>query len=800
MNTRNRLEIAAAICLTIAGTGCALSGDPGHGDSTEQPDHASAARRARVTVTRDAFGVPHVFAENVDDLYFGAGYVEGQDRLWQAEIFYRTATGRLAELLGPDALESDQLARLLFGSPARISALLQSSPRAVKTIVGSYVAGLNAWVSDATVSGQLPLEYGAFGLTPHTWTAEDVLATYTFFTAFNGSFGADELDNAQSAADLVQRLGPEEAAAVFADTHYLDDPSARTTVPADAPPHGAGGPPFVPPPRPPFFPNPRRVWARAFGGNPTGAASNAVVLAPRLSASGHALMLAGPQVGYATPQVFHEVGLHGGGIDVTGVAIAGSPLVSIGVTPAFAWTVTTGGTDTQDIFAEPLNPSNPGQYIFRGQLHDFDCRLESFGVAGLPDPVQQTMCESVHGPVLAEQDGLAYTLRDAARGEEAHSFEATSEVPAARSLSDVQRIVSKGAFNFNFLYADTSGNIAYWHTGKVPVRAPGANPFLPQPGDGSSEWQGFVPFNQLPQVINPRQGFLVSWNNKPAAGWQNSTFGLWAWGPVHRVNHLLDLTAAIAPHSATLRTLEDVNRDTASTVDTPSGSAFGVFAPTVLSPLLAHVDASADPRVAGALALLRAWDQKQIDADSDGRYDSPAVALFNTWWQELVSRVFTDELGPNANIALVGNLVERLLQGSSAALPLAADYLDGETVEAAVTGSLIVAIDTLTTQFGADPTRWLQPSAEIVWAPLGASGVPNTPWANRGTYNQVVELDPKGNRAENVLAPGQSGDLRSAHFADQLGLYASFQYKPMPLGIADIRAAGEMTFELNPHR
>ena len=104
MNTRNRLGIAAAICLTIAGTGCAPSDDPDHGDSTEQPDHASAARRARVTVTRDAFGVPHVFAENVDDLYFGAGYVEGQDRLWQTEIFYRTATGRLAELLGPDAL------------------------------------------------------------------------------------------------------------------------------------------------------------------------------------------------------------------------------------------------------------------------------------------------------------------------------------------------------------------------------------------------------------------------------------------------------------------------------------------------------------------------------------------------------------------------------------------------------------------------------------------------------------------------------------------------------------------------
>jgi acyl-homoserine lactone acylase PvdQ len=129
-------------------------------------------------------------------------------------------------------------------------------------------------------------------------------------------------------------------------------------------------------------------------------------------------------------------------------------------------------------------------------------------------------------------------------------------------------------------------------------------------------------------------------------------------------------------------------------------------------------------------------------------------------------------------------------------LPLQYDYLSGATVEEAVTSSLIAALDQLSVEYGsADPADWLQPISTIGWDPIGAVGVPDTIWMNRGTYNQIVRL---GGRvwAENVIAPGQSGDPTSPHFADQLPLYASWTYKEMRLTKADLSGHTESVMEL----
>ncbi len=220
-----------------------------------------------------------------------------------------------------------------------------------------------------------------------------------------------------------------------------------------------------------------------------------------------------------------------------------------------------------------------------------------------------------------------------------------------------------------------------------------------------------------------------------------------------------------------------------------------MFVSTLLDELLAYVDTAADPRLPGVVALLESWDWIQEDADGDGRYDSPAVAIFNTWWQQLTGRVFADELGPSSEPNVVGNMVYRLLwyasppaDGGVAPLPLLHDYLDGETAGAAVTGSLSDALDGLTAGYGsADMGDWLQPAARIHWAPMGVAGVPDTPWMNRGTYNQIVHLGMGPHLyGENVISPGQSGDPASPHFADQLELYATWTYKPMRLDREDL--------------
>jgi penicillin amidase len=175
------------------------------------------------------------------------------------------------------------------------------------------------------------------------------------------------------------------------------------------------------------------------------------------------------------------------------------------------------------------------------------------------------------------------------------------------------------------------------------------------------------------------------------------------------------------------------------------------------------------------------------------------VAIFNTWWPTLVDQVFGDEL-PGFDPNVLGNLVGRLLGAKPRSLPLAHDYLDGRGLDAAVTGALRAALDGLADRYGPDPAGWLQPVARISWEALPLiPQVPDTIWMNRGTYNQLVHLGTGRHLwAENVVAPGQSGDPASPHFADQLQLYATWRYKPMRLDQSDLTGHVSSATSLGP--
>ena len=324
-----------------------------------------------------------------------------------------------------------------------------------------------------------------------------------------------------------------------------------------------------------------------------GPASNAVVLGPGMTADGRPLLLGGPQMGYSVPQSNHEIGIHQGNLHVTGMEIAGVPWVPIGVTEEFAWTMTSGISDNVDIYVEIVNPENSGQYLFAGEWQPFDCRPETFVVRGAADIVQP-LCESVHGPVVGTAPGVAFTRKTAVRQLEMQTYEAYLNIPRARSPEEIGATLSHLASNLNFLYADVRGNISYWHYGKIPVRAEGDNPWLPHDGSGAAEWQGFVPWDEMPHTLNPDQDWITSWNNKPAQTWNNSVFGFGNWGPVQRVDTLFNLLEELQPGTATAGTLAKFNRLAGLTTDTPSGSANAVFVSTLLDDMLAHVDTGAD--------------------------------------------------------------------------------------------------------------------------------------------------------------------------------------------------------------
>lgn len=758
-----------------------------------------------VTIVWDDYGVPHVYARTARALFFGDGYATGRDRLWEAELLRLTATGTMAQEFGARGgnVQSDLASRIYSGGEARLRVLFHRMPSASRIAIDGYVDGLNAWIRHAEATGTLAPEYAAAGIRPRPWTAEDVLAIWMAVGGQRGAFGADELDNAAEFTAWKAKFGAAAARNLFADTHWTNDPSSPTTIPG-RPRVVRATPMALPLPDTPV-PTAASVHAltlmRAGDRQLTRAGfalalhSNAIVIGKRLSRDGAPLLLGGPQTGYSVPQTFMEIGLHGAGYDATGATIPGTVAVEIGAGSGDAWSVTSGGTDNSDWYVERLDPArHPGRYLFRGKWVPYRCRTEIIGVRGHRSQ-KRRVCESVHGPVYATAGSVALSLKDATRAGIDGTFSAflgADRVTSAGSPHDFAAALRSCAGNFNFLYADHHGNIAYWHVGRIPVRARGDNPFLPHPGTGSDEWTGFIPFDRLPHVVNPRQGWLANWTTKPIADWPNSTAGLPSWGPAERVQVLFRLLSAIRPGSATTATLASINRVAGQTAESPVGDEENVPIEVVLPLLLRQVRTQAGPRLRQAAAILRRWNGQRVDADGDGRYDNPAVAIYNRWYADFADHAFAREFRRPADSPLdnttFANLAVRLLEGRSAALPLRYHYLRGETVAQAATAALRQAVNELTRQYqSASPATWLQRAVSIGWSPLGLGKVADTPWMNRGTYNLIVQVGPGDEMtAEDVVAPGQSGVPTSPHFADQLRLYATWKYKTMRLTRADL--------------
>ena len=168
--------------------------------------HAGHSRRNQgpVKIIRDDYGVPHVYAAKVTPLFYGVGYAQAQDRLWQADIHRRLGTGTLAEYFGADSVAGDVFARKVFGPSERRAALLETVSPEGRAILQAYADGMNAWIEEATASGKLPVEYTAQGLTPRPWTVDDSVATFMFLASQFGWFGSEELDNAAQLQELIK--------------------------------------------------------------------------------------------------------------------------------------------------------------------------------------------------------------------------------------------------------------------------------------------------------------------------------------------------------------------------------------------------------------------------------------------------------------------------------------------------------------------------------------------------------------------------------------------------------------------
>jgi acyl-homoserine lactone acylase PvdQ len=717
--------------------------------------------RPGLRIERDSFGVPHIFSTSRDDVMFGAGWVAAEDRGILLEVLRNP--GRLAAI-DPPGIDAFDVASSLrtFQPSAQAEAFLSrqtellenAGPKGQRVLadIRNYVAGINAFRRQA-------------GSSARPWTEVDVLAVASLIGAVFGRGGGDEARRAEFLSALQDRLGEPRGQAVWDDLRELQDPETSVTLDrkfkygrADRKHKGnavidAGSL------------DTSAARASAVARRARRSASNALLIGAERSLTGHPLFVAGPQVGYFYPQILMEIDLHGGGIDARGVTFPGAaPYVLLGRGKDFAWSATSAGSDIIDQYVEELCGDDT-HYRFNGECREMTTFDAGFLGPGGGEPGRQVVFrETVHGPVIgyATVNGkrVAISRKRSTRGREGLSAFGfvdlnTNEVDSAKSFF---RAMNQIEFTFNWFYADNR-DIAMFSSGRLPRRHPHIDPGLPTIGTGKYEWRGFIPLSKHPHQVNPRNGVILNWNNKPAPGFAAAD-DQWAYGSVHR-NELLE--DAIAPRQQHTLTSVVAAMNRAATQDLRNAQVL----PTIADVLATGPAPSA--RAARMLALLRGWHAQgssRLDRDLDGKIDHPGAAIMDAAWPLLADAVLSPVLGPQLDqLARLIGRDNRANSGGSSYGSGWYGYVDkdlrtvlGRPVEGpfstrfcgegdlgACRESLWAALDAagaaLQSQQGPNPAAWrADATAERIVFEPGLFLKDTMRWTNRPTFQQVVSF------------------------------------------------------------
>lgn len=741
---------------------------------------------AKVEIYRDSYGVPHIRSSSEAGVFFGNGFAIAQDRLGQMEHFRRSARGEMAELVGREALNHDIEVRKRGYTEEERWEIFNALKPQFKQMLQAYADGVNAYVQEARRIDKIPQELKALGLNFRPWSVTDTIAIAQMMSRRFGSGGAGELRNLALYFYLKRRFrrsppGQNLALKVLGDLLWLNDPQAPTTLPhSQRPPHY----------RPRYglknlqsleklldlesvlpYLSAGREAEITFAEKhhlPTKFGSYAIVIGKKRSAAGYPILIGGPQMGFSTPQIAHEVHLVGPNLDVAGMGFAGIPGVLIGFNPYLAWTTTSGIGDLVDVFVEKLDPQDPSRYWYKGSYRPMERRVEVIKVKG-ESPVTLEVFRTLHGPVIGvdQRRKVAFSLSAFYWKREMQAIEAFYRFNRARSIQEFAGACALIATSHNFFCATRKGDIGFWYCGYYPIRPPGTDPRFPLLGTGEQEWQGRLPFSAHPQAINPPQGYLVNWNNKPAPWWDNGDTP--AWGSLFRVSRIQELVTrkpALTPEQVR-NILPDIGK---RNFDAP------YFVPPLVKALARFPKLS--PLEKSALNYLRYWDYYND-------HYSVAKVLFDRFFNHLRNLLFLDDLGNFGNpelftIAIQPSLMYRALNSKQVRLPTSQDYLNGQSPENLMISAFKKTVAELVQKKGKQVSLWGEPRGWIRLDPL-----PPIPNDNRGTYILCVELAQPEVHALSVLCPGQNEDPSTLHYNDQRELAGYWLYKPLQIKIPE---------------
>jgi len=487
-----------------------------------------AGLQKEVVVERDRWGVPHIRASSVEDLAETQGYVMAQDRLWQMDLLRRVSRGQLSEILGPVTLPIDKEFRTMqFARAAeRDLQLMDGESRAA---MEAYARGVNQFIGQR--ANRLPLEFSLLKYKPAPWQASDSLAISAYMYRTLTDTWERKLDRAAVEArvglDRAKELFSQEASMdhfVIGDPNVANDGSQRTHVDRDDEDDDDDGQPDAVlkassttiPERFPDFTSAIASTMPGYLADVTreirhGLGSNNWVVNGQHTASGKPLLANDTHLELSLPPIWYEVHLTAPGWNIKGFTLPGAPFVVIGHNDRIAWGFTNNGADVQDLYIESFNPAAPDEY----RAHDGWTKAQIFDeaihVKGQADE-HLKVTVTRHGPVVHRDGNKGYALRWTATepGGLSNSY---NELGKARNWEEF-RSAAKRVWGpaQNAVYADVEGNIGYIMAARVPIRKRGHGE-IPVPGENDDyEWTGYLPFDQLPQALNPGTGFIVTAN------------------------------------------------------------------------------------------------------------------------------------------------------------------------------------------------------------------------------------------------------------------------------------------------
>ncbi len=731
--------------------------------------------KAEVTVYRDKYAIPHIYAQNEADLYRATGYVMAQDRLWQMDLIRRVTQGRLSEIFGRDMLKADRLFRSLRITD-KSEELLAREPQPLKEALDAFADGVNQYI--ATLGDDLPIEFKLLGYRPDKWQAINSLNLVGYM-----SWDLSMSWSMEMVYDKIrQKVSPEQFAELFPNLalektavypHYHFGKSADAIEQAIVEPTQKL----------------QQMGLFVFEG------SNNWAVAGKKSVTGKPIVCNDMHLGLNAPGIWYQ--MHQcipGKLNVTGLALPGQPMIVAGHNDSIAWGMTNVMLDDIDFYKETINPDNPNQYKFNGKWRDMTIRKEK--IKTNKGKVIDAELKFTHrGPIISEFKGVDDVVSMHWIGNEAsNEVQGVYILNHAKNYGDFRKAVSLfTAISQNFVYGDVQGNIALQASGNIAIR-PGDRKAV-APGDTDLyDWKGFVPFDSLPYSLNPTDGYVSSANNKTVGEDYPHFISAWFDLP-YRIDRIREMLTA--KDKLSIADFKKMHTDqTSKEVELMLPQMTKVLSAAKLSPLAQK-----------ALALLKGWDANE-------KADAPQAAIYEMWYVKLVETIFKDELGDKM-------YKEYIKQDLMAGYVLYNMFTTGkevswcdnvntknkkETLADDMVMAFEAATESLEKQLGTVPANWKWGKIHTLTLkhPLGKVAMLNTVFdlnrgpfpvggsfhtvspfsfpfsdlfhANHGASHRHIFSTANWDESQTVIPTGESGIPASPYYCDQTKLYLTGKY------------------------